>query len=91
VTQFKALVVAISLGVSMAGSGAAQQMGPTSETRILIETCAGCFAYLEFAPNSDAESRAMHDQVTEASVAPPEESDLNGSSEQVAGLLPTKQ
>lgn len=90
-TRFKALIVAISLGVAMVGSGAAQQIGPTSQTRILAETCAGCFAYLEFPSNSDLHWWAARSQVTEANVAPPQERDVRGSSEHVAGLLPSKQ
>jgi hypothetical protein len=62
VTQHKPVLAVISLVIMMAGSGAAQQASSTPETTLPNENCAGCFAYLEFAPSLEPESYAMRGQ-----------------------------
>jgi len=85
VTQYKLALAAIALTISMTGSGIGQHARPTSDTTHAKETCAGCFAYLEFSDSPEPESYAMRGQVTETPASLPV-ADEPGN-RQTAGLI----
>jgi hypothetical protein len=90
VTQCKSVLAAILSTIAMVGACAAQQAGPTSETDNAIESCAGCFAYLEFSASLEQESYAMRGQATEYPPSLPAAEEPNGR--QTADLIaPSKQ
>ena len=86
-TQYKSILAAISLTIGMAGSGAAQQASPTAQTTLPNETCAGCFAYLEFAPPLEPESYTMRGQATETSIALPAAGEPDGPLREQTAVL----
>ena len=89
-TRYKSVLAAISLTIAIAGSGAAQQASPTPEPTFPNETCAGCFAYLEFAPPLEPVSYAMRGQATETSIALPAAGEPDSPlRERTAGLAGT--
>ena len=83
----KSALAAFLLTIAAALPAAAQQ--PHSTPRALPnETCAGCFAYLEFSPSLEPESYAMRGQATETSRSLPAADEPSGRPrEQTAGLV----
>jgi len=66
----------------------AAQPAPSTPRILADETCAGCFAYLEFPPSLEPESYAVRGQAPEISASLPAASEPSGrSGEQTAGLL----
>lgn len=55
------------------------------------ETCAGCFAYLEFAPSLEPELYAMRGQATDTSSSLPPASEPSGPFKEQALLGTSKQ
>jgi hypothetical protein len=86
VTRYKSVLVAISLNIVMAGSGVAQQ-APSTPRALPNDTCAGCFAYLEFSASLEPESYAMRGQATEASIALPAAGDPDGPLREQTAVL----
>lgn len=86
-----ALVVSLAAATAVMPS-AAQQVPPTPQA-LPIETCAGCFAYLEFSPALEPESYAKHGLATVTSASSPAAGEASSRvREQTAGLLaPSKQ
>lgn len=80
--------LAAFLVAAMAAMPCAAQQVPSTPRILADEACAGCFAYLEFAPLPEPESYAMRGQATETSAPPPAASEPSGGfSEQTARLL----
>jgi hypothetical protein len=71
--------LAVFLVAAMTAMPCAAQQVPSTPRILADEACAGCFAYLEFAPLPEPESYAMRGQATETSASSPcasEPSDL---------------
>lgn len=71
--------LAAFLVTAMAAMPCAAQQASLTPQNLASEACAGCFAYLEFAPLPEPESYAMRGQATETSASSPcasEPSDL---------------
>jgi hypothetical protein len=65
----------------------AAQQAPSTPQTLPNETCAGCFAYLEFSPSLGPESYAMRGQATEPSTPLPAASEPSERlGERTAGL-----
>jgi hypothetical protein len=64
VSRPKSALSALLLTIAAASPAAAQQAPSTPQT-LPNETCAGCFAYLEFSTVLEPESYAMRGQATE--------------------------
>ena len=80
----------VFLGTAMAALPSVAQQAPS--TQILAnETCAGCFAYLEFSPPLEPESDAMRGQAPNTSASLPPASEPSELSREQALLLPSKQ
>ncbi len=79
--------VTFLLIAAAAWPAAAQQSSSTPQA-VPSETCAGCFAYLEFPPSLEPESYAVRGQVMENSTLLPAADEPSGRPrEQVAGLV----
>ena len=83
--------LAVFLGAATAALPSAAQQVPSKPQILANETCAGCFAYLEFAPSLETESHAMRGQATETSASLPPASEPNDLSREQAVLLISKQ
>ena len=71
--------LAAFLVAAMAAMPCAAQQAPSTPRILADDACAGCFAYLEFAPLPEPESYAMRGQATGTSASSPcasEPSDL---------------
>lgn len=86
---YRSALVAFLVAATAAMPCAAQQ-APSTPRILADETCAGCFAYLEFPPSLEPESYAMRGWATETSASLPAANEPSGrSGEQTAGLLVT--
>jgi hypothetical protein len=83
-SAFAVLLVA----ATAAAPCAAQHAAPTPQF-LPIDTCAGCFAYLVFAPLPEAEPGAMRGEAVPAATASAAGEPGGGSWEQTAGLAVT--
>ena len=82
----RSALVAFLVAATAAMPCAAQQ-APSTPRALPNETCAGCFAYLEFSPSLEPESYAVRGQAPEISASLPVASEPSGrSGEQAAGL-----
>ena len=85
----KSALAALVLTLCLAGPSAAQQ-APWSPQALPNETCAGCFAYLEFSPSLEPESFAIRGQTVATSTPTPAEAGPNDRvGEQTASLVVT--
>ena len=83
--------LAVFLEPSLLHCQAPRSRHPHRPESLANETCAGCFAYLEFAPSLEPESHAMRGQATETSALLPPASEPSDVSREQAVLLTSKQ
>jgi hypothetical protein len=89
VKPYQTALVVLLVSATVATPGAAQR-APSTPQALPNETCAGCFAYLEFSPSLEPESYATRGQATEPSTSLPGAGEPYGRTrEQTAGLVVT--
>ena len=86
---YESALVALLLTAAAAIPCAAQQ-APSTPQALPNDTCAGCFADLEFPPSLEPESYALRGELTETPTSLPAAAEANNRlGEQTAGLLVT--
>ena len=83
--------LAVFLGTVTAALPSAGQQAPLTPQILANETCAGCFAYLEFAPLLEPESYAMRGQAAETSASFPSASEPSDLFREQALLVTSEQ